>query len=84
MFTISTLPVGPALLARQCPRDGNKHLCCGEKSALANHSMDLGHQILFSEPKVLFKSSEGKRAWRLIRESLDIRMEANALNREHG
>lgn len=54
----------------------------GEKSAFASHSLDLGHQVSFSDTKILFRSSSWTEC--LIRKLLEIRMQDCALNRENG
>lgn len=53
-----------------------------QKSALAEHSWKTGHQLCLEEPKVIVKIDHyGKRK---IRESLEIEMNLNNLNRDDG
>lgn len=55
-------------------------VCLGQedKSSLGTHSWDLGHEILFSETQIFFRTS----SWgnRLVRESLEIWLEHGTLN----
>lgn len=57
------------------------HLGFVDKSALTDPYLELGHQALFSNMEILFRSSWGE--W-LIQESLEIRLEDVALNCEDG
>ncbi|KAG8224905.1 hypothetical protein J437_LFUL006263 [Ladona fulva] len=61
-----------------------RHICLSqqEKSAIAKHFLDKGHRIHFKQTKVLCRAPS---FWdQKIKESIEIPLEENNLNREEG
>ncbi|XP_046400913.1 uncharacterized protein LOC124167151 [Ischnura elegans] len=57
-------------------------LCQPEKSALAEHSLDMAHSINFDGTKILCRSDG---YWdRIVKEGIEIRLEDKRLNRDYG
>jgi hypothetical protein len=53
-----------------------------EKSAIAEHSVDLGHRILFHSTSIL--TTKTRYMDRIVREAIEIELHPNNMNREMG
>lgn len=73
---------GRSIAVRQKEHQKYLHLGQTEKSALAHHGCSTGNAICFDNTEILVNVSSFD--IRLVRESLEIRLEADAINKDDG